>query len=341
MAGFFFEEEATRKLSDVWLCPPFSVLNAREGRWQSRKREWLDLGISSELGRAESLLKFSFAAQLKSRVGKYQQKPRHIPESAAEGSTTEIVEDKRSGTSIFDPVLCELMYRWYCPKGGVVLDPFAGGSVRGIVAAGTGRGYIGIDLRKEQIEANQDQWLFVLPNITGGDIADETLVPTPEWVTGDASVVIPELPDNSVDFVFSCPPYGPLEKYSDLPDDLSNMSEVEFRVAYKKIIIESCKKLKDNSFAAYVVGEYRGKNGHYVGFVPFTHDCFKEAGLEFHGEIILITAIGTLPFRVRRQFESARRPGKTHQNILLFVKGDAKIAAQKIGPVEIADEQAW
>ena len=31
--------------------PPFSVLNAREGWWQDRKRAWLALGIHSELGR--------------------------------------------------------------------------------------------------------------------------------------------------------------------------------------------------------------------------------------------------------------------------------------------------
>lgn len=45
-----------------------------------------------------------------------------------------------SGTSIFDPVLCELAYSWFCPLDGKVLDPFAGGSVRGIVAAYLGRG---------------------------------------------------------------------------------------------------------------------------------------------------------------------------------------------------------
>ena len=40
-----------------------------------------------------------------------------------------------SATSIFDPVLCELAYRWSCPQGGTIIDPFAGGSVRGVVAA--------------------------------------------------------------------------------------------------------------------------------------------------------------------------------------------------------------
>ena len=38
-------------LSQSWEYPPFSVLNAREGWWQERKRQWLSLGIRSELGR--------------------------------------------------------------------------------------------------------------------------------------------------------------------------------------------------------------------------------------------------------------------------------------------------
>lgn len=38
-------------LGEAFLIPPFSVLNAREGWWQERKRAWLALGIQSELGR--------------------------------------------------------------------------------------------------------------------------------------------------------------------------------------------------------------------------------------------------------------------------------------------------
>lgn len=39
--------------------PPFSVLNARGGWWQERKRAWLALGIRSEIGRGGNLLNFS------------------------------------------------------------------------------------------------------------------------------------------------------------------------------------------------------------------------------------------------------------------------------------------
>jgi hypothetical protein len=38
-------------LSDTFGVPPFSVLDARQGYWQDRKRMWLSLGIQSELGR--------------------------------------------------------------------------------------------------------------------------------------------------------------------------------------------------------------------------------------------------------------------------------------------------
>jgi len=46
------QEAGAGKLSDRFMLPPFSVLNAREGWWQDRKRAWLALGIKSELGRA-------------------------------------------------------------------------------------------------------------------------------------------------------------------------------------------------------------------------------------------------------------------------------------------------
>ena len=38
-------------LLDRFGVPPFSVLDARQGYWQDRKRAWLALGIRSELGR--------------------------------------------------------------------------------------------------------------------------------------------------------------------------------------------------------------------------------------------------------------------------------------------------
>ena len=78
---------------------------------------------------------------------------RKIDEGDIDGGMAQM----HTGTSIFDLVLCELVYRWFCPPAGLVLDPFAGGSVRGIVASKLGRRYCGVDLSARQIEANEEQ----------------------------------------------------------------------------------------------------------------------------------------------------------------------------------------
>lgn len=51
--------EAKASLMERFGVAPFSVLNARDGWWQDRKRAWLAIGIESELGRGENALNFS------------------------------------------------------------------------------------------------------------------------------------------------------------------------------------------------------------------------------------------------------------------------------------------
>lgn len=50
------DSQQAAKLADKFGIPPFTVLNAREGWWQERKRAWLAMGIKSELGRGEQLI---------------------------------------------------------------------------------------------------------------------------------------------------------------------------------------------------------------------------------------------------------------------------------------------
>jgi DNA modification methylase len=232
-------------------------------------------------------------------------------------------ETAGSGTSIFDPVLCELAYRWFSPVGGTVLDPFAGGSVRGIVAAKLGREYVGCELRPEQVAANRDQAARIC---VGGVM--------PAWQVGDSAKTIPAL-QCAADFVFSCPPYGDLEIYSDGADDLSAMSHDKFLMAYRVIIGAAMAKLKPDRFACFVVGDFRDKKGLYRNFVSDTIAAFEATGARLYNEAILVTAVGSLPIRVGKQFQASRKLGKTHQNILVFVKGDPKKATLACGEVEI------
>lgn len=232
-----------------------------------------------------------------------------------------------TGTSIFDPVLCELAYRWFCPPGGQIVDPFAGGSVRGIVASKLGRRYFGCELRAEQVEANREQAVRICDD------------PAPVWHCGDSRDIVAHAQPYGIqgDFLFSCPPYADLEVYSNDPNDLSTLAYADFREAYFAIVAEAAKLLRPDRFACFVVGEVRGKNGNYYGFVPDTIDAFRRAGLAFYNEAILITAAGSLPIRAGKQFEATRKLGKTHQNVLVFVKGDARKATEAVGPVEFGD----
>jgi len=228
-----------------------------------------------------------------------------------------------SGTSIFDPVLSELAYSWFCPQGGTILDPFAGGSVRGVVASRLGRQYVGVELRPEQVEANR---------IQGDDLCSD---PMPVWHIGDSRNIDRIAGDVEADFVFSCPPYADLEVYSDDPNDLSTLKYEEFRPAYFDIIAKACSRLKQDRFACFVVGDVRDKKGNYYNFVGDTVEAFRAAGLHYYNEAILVTSVGSLPIRVGRQFASGRKLGKTHQNVLVFVKGDGKRATEACGSVEV------
>jgi DNA modification methylase len=291
-----------RSLADRFLIPPFTVLNAREGWWQNRKKAWIGLGIRSEIGRdAQS-----------NALG-----------STFKGSAQSGVASTNTGTSIFDPTLCELAYSWFCPQGGTILDPFAGGSVRGIVASKLGRQYIGVELREEQVAANKTQ---------GDDLCSD---PMPVWHTGDSRNIGRICADVQADMVFSCPPYADLEVYSDDPNDLSTLNYEDFKPAYFEIINKACAHLKDNRFACFVVGDVRDKKGNYYNFVGDTVEAFRAAGLHYYNEAIMITPIGTLGMQTSRNFPIARKLGKTHQNVLVFVKGDGKKATQACGDVFI------
>lgn len=317
-----------------FLVPPFSVLDGRQGYWQERKQQWLSIGIQSEVGRGENLLKFSDAVNARQAgVGKTYDDARNLSKAFNTKGTlrtksfTEMQQSltagqggdvwSATGTSIFDPVLCELAYRWFCPASGLILDPFAGGSVRGIVASKLGRRYIGFDLRGEQVHANQAQ---------GRALCSD---PQPVWICADSLGIaaIEQTPEMQGDFLFTCPPYFDLEKYSSDPADLSTMSDEDFLSSYRHIIRLWMQRLKPDRFAAIVIGEVRGKDGYYRNFYSETIRAFELAGARLYNECAFITPTGSLALRTQKQFMSSRKVGRTHQYLLVFCNGDWKKAA--------------
>ena len=295
--------------SDDFLVPRSTVLSARGGAWGERREEWMGLGLKSELGREDNL---TFAKSVQS-TAVLDAKASYEAMIGKKVTVVEFLEANphvkpQSGTSIFDPVLCEAAYRWFCPEGGTILDPFAGGSVRGVVASLLGFAYHGQDLREEQIIENRSQAAKIVP---------EHLT-QPHWVVGDSRDIKKTMKGVKADLVFSCPPYADLEVYSDDPKDLSTLGYTEFRQAYFDIIKASCSMLKPNGYGVFVVGEVRSPSGEYLEFVPDTMKAFEMAGLTFVSHMVLVTCVNSLPTRAGKPFEKTRKVGKTHQNVLVF-----------------------
>ena len=290
--------EVTKKyeLRDSYIEPPFSVMDTKQGTWQRRRHKWKNLGIESELGRKVDGAHFAGRHRQAERSGK---KPAE--------STQRILDVGEH--SIFDPVVCELVYHWFCPhKESKILDPFAGGSVRGIVANIMGHKYTGIELREEQVLSNQEQAKRILEQDN-----------QPKWIKGDSNQILDKFEGQQIDFIFSCPPYGNLEIYSNMKEDISNMDYPQFLKIYESIIAKSCKLLKPGQLACFVVGEFRDKQGHYYGFVPDTIRAFTKCGMKYYNEIILLNAIGSASVRANTAMKN-RKIVKIHQNILVFKK---------------------
>jgi len=272
------------------MIKPFSILDTRTKEWQDRKRWWINTyKIQSELGREQTISKTNFW------------------------------DTEEPSVSIFDATLCELMYDWFCPKGGTILDPFAGGSVRGIVASEMGYHYTGIDISNTQILANQKQ------------------SEKPNWIVGDSAEILETLDDEAYDFVFTCPPYYDLEIYSDNENDLSNMDDEDFDDAYANILTECYSKLKDNRFFCIVLSETREvsktgnyKIGKYRNLVAKTIMGCEEIGFSFYNDMVLFNSQHQASKISKTYFDRNRKIASVHQNVLVFVKGNPDLATEDI-----------
>lgn len=294
---------AIQKLEDKFIVPPFSILNAREGKWQERKKYWKDLikdtGITRDTGnqtntRYRSIEGFSAA------------------------------RDNENVGSVLDPVLSEIIIKWFGLHNSNMYDCFAGDTIFGYVASYLGNTFKGIELRKSQADFNNER--------TNGFNAN--------YICDDGRNVLNHISENSQDLLFSCPPYFDLEVYSDLPNDASNQKEYkDFINILDVAFTNSIKCLKENRFAVIVCGDVRDKKGNYFRFPDDIKEIFVKNGMPLYNELILIDPVGNLQMRVSKYMEH-RKVGKTHQNVLVFYKGNTKEIKNIFPKIEIVENDS-
>lgn len=296
-------------LKDRYSWPPFSILNTISWDWQRRVDDWKNVILDSGNGRD---------------VKRYNATPTNT--FSSRGSEAKEAES----ISIFDPYLCELMYRWFSIPGMTILDPFAGGCVRGEVAAVLNRRYTGIDLSPAQVDANKEAMVNLQSRYSG-------ISGSAEWLCGDSDEILSSLA-HTYDMVLTCPPYFNLEQYTKDKRDLSRLPTYEdFLIKYESILKKTAEHLNEDCFFVIVVSEVRKNQqnlaeSQYLGLVPDTIHILKNScSLHYYNELILENNIGSLPIRVPRSFERTRKIGRHHQNILVFYKGHIENIEQKFG----------
>lgn len=300
MALFKTEKQQIPKtLKERYGTNPFSILRADTGDWIKRKTQWEYI-----LHDRQNNVRDTIARGNTPYINNFADKPEF---KGAKSPNAGMI-------STFDPFFCEILVKWFSEENDVILDPFAGGIVRGGVASILNRHYIGIDISDKQIEHNKEQWKDIYTRYQ----TDKQ----PQYIIGNSADELLKIKDESVNLILSCPPYYNLEKYTDNAADLSNLPDYNsFYTAYSDIINKCYSVCKSGAFMVLVVEEIRDKNGNFYGLVPDTIRAGMSAGFNYYNELILVNPIASLGIRSVKYFEASRKVGRHHQNVLVFKKG--------------------
>jgi len=273
----------------VWRC------NIQDPLMQAVKREIGDIGGLCLRKGTQRGGHASFPGE----IGRSGKKSKYRFDSVYGGKIT---------ASVFNPTVAQILINCYAPNIGICFDPFGGGGTRAIIAAKNGLQYIGVEIRKEEVQAVYDRCKHcgVLDSVT---------------IIHGNSQECPTIENNSADFCYTCPPYYNLEKYEGGKNDLS-MSETyeDFLSGIEKVIAESHRILKVGSFSCWVVGLHRNKEGELLAI---NHDIAKlhqQNGFFFKEEIILFNENTGAIQRIGSFEKGNRQLIRVHEYALIFVR---------------------
>jgi DNA modification methylase len=150
------------------------------------------------------------------------------------------------------PQVARILVRRFSNKGDTILDPFCGGGTFAVEAKINGRNSINYDINPRAVDITREKLRRV--NLLMPFLND--CPPTQHVVEVCDARKLP-LPDESVDCIITDIPYASMIKYSDLPDDLSNLDYESFLVEIEKAFREMYRVLKRDKYCVIFVCDYR------------------------------------------------------------------------------------
>lgn len=295
--------------------------NSVKGDWLKMKKEWNEK--IEEAGKKYNIANPKFA----SREGCWQggSGMSNVVLSSQVVEEGEIKTNKgksfNGNTSVLDPVVCEVILRFFMPTNGKrVYNPFGGGVQFGFVAGSYGYEYISSEIRQNQCDANNA-------------ICHE--LNSAKWIKSDSTKYMPE---GKVDLIFSCPPYYKVEKYLDY-DGKSPKGELNSIPTYEQFretlfggYKRGIEAMNDNTFFVVMTGDSRDKNGAYYGCEAEHELFFKAQGLYIYNRIDYLECEFTRLAQAKRTLDYRKFP-KRVQKILIFYKGDMNRIKELYPPI--------
>lgn len=172
------------------------------------------------------------------------------------------------------------------------------------------RNYIGWDCSKEFMKFNRE-------------VREELMRNNPKGIQiilkeGDSRNI--DDPDNSMDFIFSSPPYWNIEYYGDEPEQLGNLTYAEFIHNITSIYRHCFRVLKPGKFCIINVNDFR-KGGEYYSYHVDTVNALKSVGFKQFDHIIMRYQNSMRKCFPNQIWEEKLMP-KQHEHLLVFLKPD-------------------
>ena len=214
---------------------------------------------------------------------------------------------ENSGLSTFPPKLVERVVKFYSEPGDTVLDLCAGHNSRLQKTYELGRNYIGYDPSHKFMEFNRK----VAKEITEGALfaSNNTIILREQ----SSEKLVEE--DNSIDLIFTSPPYFCLEFYGDEPEQLGLSKDYPtFLSRMRTIIAEGYRVLKQDKFCVFNINDFRYEGKFYTYHCDIVR-LFEEVGFKLH-DIVIVKWNSSIGACFASQVESRKVCAKIHEYLI-------------------------
>lgn len=173
----------------------------------------------------------------------------------------------------FVPQIPNQLVRRFTKKGETVFEPFMGSGTTLFECEKLSRKYIGFDINSQIVNYVQEK--MSVSTFTDDFFIKECNSLDVKQVEENIKIALNNFFTESVQFVLFHPPYMDIVKFTDKPDDLSQISNLKEFVGKFKIVCEnSLQYLDKNRYFAIVVGDVY-KNGEVLPLAFYCMDMIK------------------------------------------------------------------